>query len=133
MNCPTCQTSNSPESRFCFRCGRQLAGTCPQCGSARPGDAHFCASCGHRFDEGASQSAAERRQLTVVFFDIVGSTALSSQLDPEDLRQVIRGYQQASADIVRRHEGHIAQYLGDGILVYFGYPHAHEDDARRAV
>jgi class 3 adenylate cyclase/predicted ATPase len=71
--------------------------------------------------------------LTVLFCDIVGSMTLSSQLDPEDLREVIGGYQQACAHIVQRHEGHIAQYLGDGILVYFGYPIAHEDDARRAV
>jgi class 3 adenylate cyclase/tetratricopeptide (TPR) repeat protein len=77
--------------------------------------------------------AAERRQLTVMFCDLVGSTALSTQLDPEDLREVVRAYQQTCAEAIRRHDGHIAQYLGDGVLVYFGYPTAHEDDARRAV
>src|SRR5262245_20162673 len=76
---------------------------------------------------------AERRQLTVLFCDLVGSTQLSGQLDPEDLRAVVRAYQQAAAEIIARYEGHIAQYLGDGLLVYFGYPVAHEDDARRAV
>jgi class 3 adenylate cyclase len=76
---------------------------------------------------------AERRQLTVLFCDLVGSTQLSGQLDPEDLRTVVRAYQEAAAEIIERYEGHIAQYLGDGLLVYFGYPVAHEDDAKRAV
>ena len=76
---------------------------------------------------------AERRQLTVMFCDLVGSTQLSGQLDPEDLRAVVRAYQEAAAEVIQHYEGHIAQYLGDGLLVYFGYPTAHEDDARRAV
>src|SRR5262249_7285653 len=76
---------------------------------------------------------AERRQLTVMFCDLVGSTQLSGQLDPEDLRAVVRAYQEAVAEVIQQYEGHIAQYLGDGLLVYFGYPAAHEDDARRAV
>jgi class 3 adenylate cyclase len=76
---------------------------------------------------------AERRQLTVLFCDLVDSTALSSQLDPEELREVVRAYQEACAKVIARYEGHIAQYLGDGLLVYFGYPQAHEDDAQRAV
>src|SRR5215467_11596584 len=76
---------------------------------------------------------AERRQLTVMFCDLVDSTVLASQLDPEDLREVIRAYQATCAEVIQRFEGHIAQYLGDGLLVYFGYPQAHEDYARRAV
>src|SRR5262245_24286396 len=76
---------------------------------------------------------AERRQLTVLFCDLVGSTMLSGQLDPEDLRTVVRAYQETAAGVIQRYEGHIAQYLGDGLLVYFGYPQAHEDDAQRAV
>jgi class 3 adenylate cyclase len=76
---------------------------------------------------------AERRQLTVLFCDLVGSTQLSGQLDPEDLRAVVRAYQEAAAEVIQHYAGHIAQYLGDGLLVYFGYPTAHEDDARRAV
>ncbi|HEY7491652.1 MAG TPA: adenylate/guanylate cyclase domain-containing protein, partial [Candidatus Tectomicrobia bacterium] len=76
---------------------------------------------------------AERRQLTVLFCDLVDSTRLASQLDPEDLREVVRAYQDACAKVIARYEGHIAQYLGDGLLVYFGYPLAHEDDAQRAV
>jgi class 3 adenylate cyclase/predicted ATPase len=78
-------------------------------------------------------SEAERRQLTVLFCDLVGSTQLSGQLDPEDLRAVVRAYQEAAAAVIARYEGYIAQYLGDGLLVYFGFPTAHEDEARRAV
>ena len=78
-------------------------------------------------------SEAERRQLTVMFADLVGSTNLAGQLDPEDLRAVVRAYQQTSAEVIERYGGHIAQYLGDGLLVYFGYPAAHEDDGARAV
>jgi len=80
-----------------------------------------------------STPEAERRQLTVLFCDLVDSTTLASQLDPEDYREVVRAYQQTCAAAIQRMEGHIAQYLGDGLLVYFGYPQAHEDDARRAV
>ena len=76
---------------------------------------------------------AERRQLTVLFCDLVDSTVLATQLDPEDLREVVRAYQETCAKVIARFEGHIAQYLGDGLLVYFGYPLAHEDDAQRAV
>src|SRR5215470_9070426 len=76
---------------------------------------------------------AERRQLTVLFCDLVDSTPLASQLDPEDLREVVRAYQATCAKVIARFDGHIAQYLGDGLLVYFGYPQAHEDDAQRAV
>src|SRR4029453_14546907 len=77
--------------------------------------------------------AAERRHLTVLFCDLVESTKLAGQLDPEDLREVVRAYQATCAEVIERFEGHIAQYLGDGLLVYFGYPRAHEDDAQRAV
>src|SRR5262245_14130558 len=76
---------------------------------------------------------AERRQLTVTFCDLVDSTKLSSQLDPEDWRDVVRAYQQVCTDVIQRYGGHVAQLLGDGLLVYFGYPQAHEDDAQRAV
>jgi class 3 adenylate cyclase len=78
-------------------------------------------------------SDAERRQLTVLFCDLVDSTVLARQLDPEELREVVRAYQDTCAKVIARYEGHIAQYLGDGLLVYFGYPLAHEDDAQRAV
>src|SRR4029077_16525358 len=79
------------------------------------------------------QASAERRQVTVVFSDLVGSTALSARMDPEDLREVISAYQKCVAETVRRFGGFVAKYMGDGVLVYFGYPQAHEDDAERAV
>src|SRR6516165_6697190 len=81
----------------------------------------------------APEERAERRQVTVMFSDLVGSTALSARMDPEDLREVISAYQKCVAEVVRRFGGFVAQYLGDGVLVYFGYPEAHEDDAERAV
>ncbi len=76
---------------------------------------------------------AERRQITVMFCDLVGSTELSEALDPEDLRNLLQTYQQTCGDVVQRYEGHVAQYLGDGLMVYFGWPKAHEDDAGRAI
>ncbi len=81
----------------------------------------------------APDVGAQRRQLTVMFCDLVGSTALSSKLDPEDMRGVISAYQSRIADVVGRHNGMIARYMGDGVLVYFGYPQAHEDDSEQAV
>ena len=76
---------------------------------------------------------AERRQLTVMFCDLVGSTALSARLDPEDYREVIAAYHRTVAEVVKSLDGFVAKYMGDGVLVYFGYPRAHEDDAERAV
>src|SRR5262249_33364159 len=81
----------------------------------------------------STQDAAERRQLTVMFSDLVGSTALSARLDPEDLRELITAYQKCVADTVGRYGGFVAKYMGDGVLVYFGYPRAHEHDAELAV
>ena len=83
--------------------------------------------------EPKSQDTAERRQVTVMFSDLVGSTALSARMDPEDLREVISAYQKCVAETVHRFGGFVAKYMGDGVLVYFGYPQAHEDDAERAV
>jgi class 3 adenylate cyclase/predicted ATPase len=85
------------------------------------------------FTEPKPQDAAERRQVTVMFSDLVGSTALSARMDPEDMREIIGAYQKAVAEAVQSFEGFVAKYLGDGVLVYFGYPQAHEDDAQRAV
>src|SRR6476620_6136033 len=79
------------------------------------------------------EDRAERRQVTVMFSDLVGSTALSARMDPEDLREVISAYQKCVSETVQRFGGFVAKYMGDGVLVYFGYPQAHEDDAERAV
>jgi len=78
-------------------------------------------------------SGAERRQLTVMFCDLVGSTALAAQLDPEELRELMQTYRKACRDVVSRYDGHVAQYLGDGLMIYFGWPRAHEDDAERGL
>src|SRR5215469_13872763 len=83
--------------------------------------------------ESSAPANAERRQLTVMFCDLVGSTALSTRFDPEDLREIIAAYHRAVAEIVARSGGFVSRYMGDGVLVYFGYPQAHEDDAERAV
>src|SRR5262245_54978062 len=83
--------------------------------------------------QGVGAAEAERRQLTVMFVDLVGSTAMARKLDPEDLREMISFYHRWVADTISRFEGFVAKYMGDGVLVYFGYPQAHEDDAERAV
>ncbi len=94
--------------------------------------ANVLPSVAHALDA-ADNADAERRQLTLMFCDLVGSTALAAQLDPEELREVIGGYHTAVADEIRRFDGYVAKYMGDGVLAYFGYPHAHEDDSERAV
>src|SRR5437867_1632114 len=148
MQCPQCQHENSEAAKFCEECGTKLIRACPSCGQEVSPRAKFCPACGTSLTRqlpasqtlesrlqtlDSSRPEAERRQLTVMFCDLVGSTVLSERLDPEELREVVRAYQQASAEVISRFEGHIAQYLGDGLLVYFGYPLAHEDDAQRAV
>ena len=87
----------------------------------------------HAETERKPHDSAERRQVTVMFSDLVGSTALSARMDPEDLREVISAYQKCVAETVRRFDGFVAKYIGDGVLIYFGYPEAHEDDAERAL
>jgi class 3 adenylate cyclase/predicted ATPase/ABC-type transport system involved in cytochrome c biogenesis ATPase subunit len=105
---------------------------CPDCAVRNPHGATTCGGCGRSLDS-AQASLAERRHLTVFFADIAGSTTLAESLDPEELRELYAQYQNVCAEVVQRYEGHLAQYLGDGILVYFGYPKAHEDDAARAI
>ena len=114
---------------------------CKECGSRNPKSVTSCARCGAPLrpsrpkvqSELTESSSAERRRVTVVFCDLVGSTELSGQLDPEELDDVVRKYRNAAADVIRRQGGHILQFLGDGVLACFGYPIGHEDDARRAV
>jgi len=160
MQCLQCQCENRAGRRFCAECGAPLPLACPACGFTNEPGEKFCGGCGTPLARPAApptQTAqhpvlsavqgqqeasppvargtpeAERRQLTVLFCDLVDSTVLASQLDPEELREVVRAYQDTCAKVIARFEGHIAQYLGDGLLVYFGYPLAHEDDAQRAV
>ncbi|MBK9176020.1 MAG: AAA family ATPase [Flavobacteriales bacterium] len=109
---------------------------CNQCGSALPAEAKFCPNCGAKTAAGitaAHAQPAERKQLTVLFSDLAGSTPLSERLDPEDLREVLRDYQSLCNSVMKRYDGYVAKFLGDGVLAYFGYPESHEDDARRGV
>jgi len=140
MECPRCRASNRTDRRFCGKCGAPLARPCPACGTPSEDGDTYCGGCGQSLESGEGIRAhappgsdAERRQLTVMFCDLVGSTALSHHLDPEDLRVVIRRYQALARDAITRYQGFVARYMGDGILAYFGYPHAHEDDAARAI
>ncbi|MBI3247518.1 MAG: zinc ribbon domain-containing protein, partial [Deltaproteobacteria bacterium] len=147
MHCANCGAENPTGARFCIECAAPFGKRCPGCGVENLPRARFCSNCATPLTEGETGKASnpqpptptpqspsgERRQLTVMFCDLVGATALSAQLDPEDLRDVVRSYQQTSATVIERGGGHIAQYLGDGLLVYFGYPVAHEDDAARVV
>src|SRR5215468_9081979 len=149
MECPGCRHANREGARFCGACGAPLPVLCQKCGAPNPSAASFCDDCGARLTPPAAAAvkplspsaatsittaaAAERRQLTVMFCDLVGSTKLSSRLDPEDMRELIALYRKCVTDGVARFDGFIAQHLGDGVLVYFGYPQAHEDDAERAV
>src|SRR5215472_7655457 len=143
MRCPSCMAENAATRRFCAQCGAALPVPCPACGFENETAARFCGGCGRPIGEIAApepattlpprRTDAERRQLTVMFCDLVGSTELSARLDPEDLREVITAYHRAVAEVVAEFDGFVAKYMGDGVLVYFGYPQAHEDDAERAV
>jgi class 3 adenylate cyclase/predicted ATPase len=141
MDCPSCKTEFSDASTFCVQCGGSLPAACRSCGHGNPPRAKFCANCGTELVAGPPlppatmppRPSAERRQLSVMFCDLVGSTELSVRLDPEDLREVIVAYQTYVAETVARFGGFVAKYLGDGVLIYFGYPRAHEHDAERAV
>src|SRR5215469_16907552 len=144
MRCPSCMAENAATRRFCAQCGAALPVPCPACGFENETAARFCGGCGRSIGETAAQKpatpsppqradSAERRQLTVMFCDLVGSTALSVRFDPEELREEIRAYQNAVAGVVARYDGFVAKFMGDGVLAYFGYPRAHEDDAERAV
>src|SRR6202035_4770319 len=143
MHCPSCMAENVATRRFCAQCGSPLPSPCPTCGFENEPAARFCGGCGKSVGEAAAAPTilpaspridnAERRQLTVMFCDLVGSTALSARLDPEDLREVIAAYHRAVAEVVTGFDGFISRYMGDGVVIYFGYPQAHEDDAERAV
>jgi class 3 adenylate cyclase len=135
---------NAPNRRFCARCGSALPRPCANCGFENEPAAAFCGGCGKPIEAASSAppitaspaprvEGAQRRQLTVMFCDLVGSTALSARLDPEDLRAVIGIYHRCVAAVIERAGGFVAKYMGDGVLTYFGYPRADEHDAERAV
>ena len=145
MRCSKCGRNNREGRKFCTSCGTPLVATCPKCGAPIQAGEKFCGECGTALgDAGPAAAAArtapiavsvdgERRHLTVLFCDLVGSTEIAAQLDPEEWRETVAGYQRAAAEAIIRFGGSVAKYLGDGVMAYFGYPEAHENDAERAI
>jgi class 3 adenylate cyclase/predicted ATPase len=160
MDCPSCGRVNPKGNKVCGDCGAPLFVRCAACEADNPSGKRFCGDCGAALTETeaarvsaaarvststmvrvtepstlspAPSSSAERRQLTVMFCDLVGSTALATKLDPEDLREIIAEYRDGVAAIVRKYGGTISRYIGDGMLILFGHPSAHEDDPENAV
>jgi class 3 adenylate cyclase len=139
MRCSKCGTDNVAGSRFCNQCATPLTKRCAKCASENAPEALFCAQCAAPLDPATPVRAhdplitGERRHLTVLFCDLVGSTEIASHLDPEDWREIVADYHRAAAQAIERFGGHVAQYLGDGVMAYFGYPEAHDNDGERAA
>jgi class 3 adenylate cyclase len=141
MRCQNCSTENPEGARFCIQCGSSLQRRCPKCGFANPPEARFCSQCGDLIDVSPPLpshaeprgATGERRHLTVLFCDLVNSTSIAAQLDPEEWREIVADYHRAAAQAIERFGGLVAQYQGDGVMAYFGYPEAHENDAERAA
>jgi class 3 adenylate cyclase/predicted ATPase len=147
MDCPNCHADVPERANFCSQCGSALSIACASCGSTNASSSKFCVKCGTtlagpsdilpspELAPGLPQRglSAERCHLTVMFCDLVGSTELSVHLDVEDLQELIGAYQRRVAEIVTRFGGFVARRVGDGVLVYFGYPNADEDDPEQAV
>jgi class 3 adenylate cyclase len=142
--CRHCGKTNLSKKRFCVECGQRFALSCAACADPIAADEKFCGNCGTRVEPADAalgeisppaefQPAGERRHLTVLFADLVSSTQLAVRLDPEEYHQIVQSYHQAVARVVTRFDGYVAQYQGDGIVAYFGWPRAHGDDAERAV
>ena len=154
MRCPSCDFENPETTKFCIECGAAFERRCPKCEFGNLPHAKFCGRCGAPLTEaitplissgliesvGVSGDAqqrrsggGERRHLSVLFCDLVGSTAIAAQLDPEEWRETIAGYHRAAAAAITRFDGYVAKYLGDGVMAYFGWPAAHDNDAERAA
>src|SRR6266851_2395946 len=143
MRCSKCGADNTAGSRFCNRCGTSLSKRCSQCANENAPESKFCSQCGTQLDATAPTRdeaqprnvglTGERRHLTVLFCDLVGSTEIAARLDPEEWRETVAAYHRAAADAITRFGGYVAQYLGDGVMAYFGWPEAHDNDAERAA
>ena len=148
MRCKQCGTDNREGRKFCASCGTSLAFACPKCGASNVAGERFCGECGSALrvpPVGAANSieqapaaqsrdlTGERRHLTILFCDLVGSVTLTSQLDPEEWRSTVAGYQRTASEAITRFGGEIMRYVGDGIMAFFGYPVAHDNDAERAA
>jgi len=150
MRCSQCGTDNPPQNNFCAHCGSAISRVCEKCGAANPATSNFCGKCGatlitpqppaavksepfHTQARPIEGRRGERRHLTVLFSDLVGSTEIAARLDPEEWREMLAAYHRSAAEAVTRFGGYVAQYLGDGIMAYFGWPEAHDNDAERSV
>jgi class 3 adenylate cyclase/ribosomal protein L40E len=145
MRCPSCNAENQSTAKFCVECGTAFQIPCVKCGFKNPPTAKFCQECGVGLSAPVQapvpetspvqprEVAGERRHLTVLFCDLVGSTGIAAQLDPEEWRETVGGYQHAAAEAITGFGGHVAKYLGDGVMAFFGYPEAHDNDAERAA
>ncbi len=139
MRCPTCSTENPAQNRYCENCGARLVVVCAKCGHPNPPAARFCGSCGSSLDPQAAPSrpetarvlpvGGERKQATVLFADIVGSTQLIAGLDPEQAMEQLHPAVLTMCEAVERFEGTIVRTLGDGIMALFGAPRAQEGHA----
>src|SRR5215467_9199570 len=118
MQCSQCGADNRATAKFCDSCGSSLRSEVPGIVAKSPRPASV---------------SGERRHLTVLFCDLVNSTSIARQLDPEDWREIVANYHRAAAQAIERFGGHVAQYLGDGVMAYFGWPEAHDNNAERAV
>jgi len=143
MRCSNCGIDNAAASRFCNQCGSPLGKACPECAAENASDAKFCSQCGAPLDAPAERGAGsetrerdlagERRHLTVLFCDLVGSTEIAARLDPEEWREIVASYHRAATEAINRFGGYVAQYQGDGVMAYFGWPEAHDNNAERAA
>ncbi len=135
LYCYDCGEENFSDRKFCKNCGVALSRTCNSCYFANQVDAKFCGGCGHEIatTDVAPKVEAQRRQLTIMFCDLVGSSNLAEKFDPEELRDLYHKFHSLVGEVIFKYEGFIAKYIGDGLLIYFGHPHAHEDDARRSI
>ena len=144
MQCQSCHAENHPTRQYCCACGALLSVACGHCRFANNLLDRFCGGCGRPLTapqpivvrsglKDRLSVSPERRLVTLVFVDLIGSTALSEKLDPEDVGELYRAYRETATTIIETYDGYVAQFVGDGILAYFGFPQAHENDAVRAV
>jgi class 3 adenylate cyclase/tetratricopeptide (TPR) repeat protein len=139
MRCPACQLDNREEARFCKRCGTKLERLCPSCGRPVQPDSLFCDECGQGLEETRTEEKSvpegegERKQVTVLFSDLSGYTALSDHLDPEEVKEIMTRIFGEIAQVVTKYEGFIEKFVGDAVMALFGVPKIHEDDPVRAI
>jgi class 3 adenylate cyclase/tetratricopeptide (TPR) repeat protein len=141
MKCPKCQFENREGKKFCGRCGTKMESICPSCQSANPTDSQFCDDCGHRLEEVEPPLAAQpfspsdsaRKNVTVLFSDMSGYTAMTEKLDPEEVKEIMGKLFGEISKVVAKYEGFVEKFVGDAVMALFGVPTTHEDDPVRAI